>query len=113
MIDMNKLEQEGSTNEMVFGADIAALRFIFKVKTEALRQFQNQLITMRKEQKPSTNSFAVRSLLFACREERAGANFAFEQIEGSEKLIEEFRRIRAGESFRENDPFSMPEETIQ
>lgn len=105
--------QEECTTEMVFGADIAALKLIFQVKRESLRQFQNQLIALRKEQKPGTNVFAIRSLLFACREERAGANFAFEHIEHSEKLVEEIRRIRAGESFRDNDPFSMPEETIQ
>ena len=98
---------------MVFGADIAALKLIFQVKREALRQFQNQLIALRKEQKPSTNVYAIRSLLFACRNERAGANFAFEQIEDDEQFIEEIRRVRASESFRENDTFSMPEETIQ
>ncbi|WP_323951282.1 hypothetical protein [Aeromonas veronii] len=104
---MTTPRQEECTTEMVFGADIAALKLIFQVKREALRQFQNQLITLRKEQKPSTNVYAVRSLLFACRQERAGANFAFEQIEDDEQFIEEIRRVM------ENDPFSMPEETIQ
>lgn len=110
---MTTPEQEKCTTEMVFGADIAALKLIFQVKREALRQFQNQLIALRKEQKPSTNVYAVRSLLFACRQERAGANFAFEQIEDDEQFIEEIRRVEASESFRDNDPFSMPEETIQ
>lgn len=110
---MTTPRQEECTTEMVFGADIAALKLIFKVKREALRQFQNQLIALRKEQKPSTNVYAVRSLLFFCRQERAGANFAFEQIEDDEQFIEEIRRVRASESFRDNDPFSMPEETIQ
>ncbi|MFM5583263.1 hypothetical protein ACET8Y_11180 [Aeromonas veronii] len=110
---MTTPEQEGCTTEMVFGADIAALKLIFQVKREALRQFQNQLIALRKEQKPSTNVYAIRSLLFACRQERAGANFAFEQIEDDEQFIEEIRRVEASESFRDNDPFSMPEETIQ
>ncbi|MFU7708725.1 hypothetical protein [Aeromonas veronii] len=110
---MTTPRQEECTTEMVFGADIAALKLIFKVKREALRQFQNQLIALRKEQKPSTNVYAVRSLLFACRQERAGANFAFEQIEDDEQFIEEIRRVRASESFRDNDPFSMPEETIK
>lgn len=104
---MTTPKQEECTTEMVFGADIAALKLIFKVKREALRQFQNQLIALRKEQKPSTNVYAVRSLLFACRQERAGANFAFEQIEDDEQFIEEIRRVM------ENDPFSMPEETIK
>lgn len=104
---MTTPEQEECTTEMVFGADIAALKLIFKVKREALRQFQSQLIALRKEQKPSTNVYAVRSLLFACRQERAGANFAFEQIEDNEQFIEEIRRVM------ENDLFSMPEETIQ
>lgn len=110
---MTTPEQEEITTEMVFGADIAALKLIFQVKKEALRQFQNQLIALRKEQKPSTNVYAIRSLLFACRQERAGANFAFEQIEDDERFIEEIRRVEASESFRENDPFSMPEETIK
>ncbi|MGL6445180.1 hypothetical protein [Aeromonas veronii] len=110
---MTTPRQEECTTEMVFGADIAALKLIFQVKREALRQFQNQLIALRKEQKPSTNVYAVRSLLFACRQERAGANFAFEQIEDDEQFIEEIRRVRASESFRDNDPFSMPEETIK
>lgn len=110
---MTTPRQEECTTEMVFGADIAALKLIFQVKKEALRQFQNQLIALRKEQKPSTNVYAVRSLLFACRQERAGANFAFEQIEDDEQFIEEIRRVEASESFRENDPFSMPEETIK
>lgn len=104
---MTTPRQEECTTEMVFGADIAALKLIFQVKREALRQFQNQLIALRKEQKPSTNVYAVRSLLFACRQERAGANFAFEQIEDDEQFIEEMRQ------FWENCPFSMPEETIQ
>ncbi|WP_421284817.1 hypothetical protein [Aeromonas veronii] len=104
---MTTPRQEECTTEMVFGADIAALKLIFQVKREALRQFQNQLIALRKEQKPSTNVYAVRSLLFACRQERAGANFAFEQIEDDEQFIEEIRRVM------ENDPFSMPEETIK
>lgn len=110
---MTTPRQEECTTEMVFGADIAALKLIFQVKREALRQFQNQLIALRKEQKPSTNVYAVRSLLFACRQERAGANFAFEQIEDDEQFIEEIRRVEASESFRDNDPFSMPEETIK
>ena len=110
---MTTPRQEECTTEMVFGADIAALKLIFQVKREALRQFQNQLIALRKEQKPSTNVYAIRSLLFACRQERAGANFAFEQIEDDEQFIEEIRRVRASESFRDNDPFSMPEETIK
>lgn len=110
---MTTPRQEECTTEMVFGADIAALKLIFQVKREALRQFQNQLIALRKEQKPSTNVYAVRSLLFACRQERAGANFAFEQIEDDEQFIEEIRRVRASESFRDNDQFSMPEETIK
>lgn len=104
---MTAPEQEEITTEMVFSADIAALKLIFQVKKEALRQFQNQLIALRKEKKPSTNVYAVRSLLFACRQERAGANFAFEQIEDDEQFIEEIRRVI------ENDPFSMPEETIK
>lgn len=104
---MTTPEQEEITTEMVFSADIAALKLIFQVKKEALRQFQNQLIALRKEQKPSTNVYAVRSLLFACRQERAGANFAFEQIEDDEQFIEEIRWVI------ENDPFSMPEETIK
>lgn len=104
---MTKPEQEECTTEMVYGADNAALKLIFQVKKEALRQFQNQLIALRKEQKPSTNVAAVRSLLFACREERAGANFAFEQIEANERFIEEMRQLW------ENCPFSMPEETIK
>lgn len=110
---MTTAAQEGCTTEMVFCADDVALRFIFQVKREALRQFQNKLIDLRKEQKPSTNVYAVRSLLFACRKERAGANFAFEQIEDNEKFIEEIRRVGAIDSYRENDPFSMPEEIIQ
>ncbi|MGU5720503.1 hypothetical protein [Aeromonas hydrophila] len=110
---MTTPKQEECTTEMVFGADITALKLIFQVKRESLRQFQNKLIALRKEQKPSTNVFAIRSLLFACREERAGANFAFEQIEDNEKFIEEIRRVRAIDSYRENDPFSMPEEIIQ
>ena len=104
---MTTPEQEEITTEMVYCADNAALKLIFQVKKEALRQFQNQLIALRKEQKPSTNVAAVRSLLFACREERAGANFAFEQIESNERFIEEMRQLW------ENCPFSMPEETIQ
>ena len=104
---MTTPEQEIRTTEMVYGADNAALKLIFQVKKEALRQFQNQLIALRKEQKPSTNVAAVRSLLFACREERAGANFAFEQIESNERFIEEMRQLW------ENCPFSMPEETIK
>ncbi|MBS4725142.1 hypothetical protein [Aeromonas veronii] len=104
---MTTSEQEGCTTEMVYGADNAALKLIFQVKKEALRQFQNQLIALRKEQKPSTNVAAVRSLLFACREERAGANFAFEQIESNERFIEEMRQLW------ENCPFSMSEETIK
>ncbi|MGL6427989.1 hypothetical protein [Aeromonas hydrophila] len=110
---MTTPKQEECTTEMVFDADITAMKLIFQVKRESLRQFQNKLIALRKEQKPSTNVFAIRSLLFACREERDGANFAFEHMEHSEKLVEGIRRIRAGESFRENDPFSMPEEIIQ
>ncbi|CAJ1765225.1 hypothetical protein [Aeromonas veronii] len=104
---MTTPEQEVCTTEMVYGADNAALKLIFQAKKEALRQFQNQLIALRKEQKPSTNVAAVRSLLFACREERAGANFAFEQIESNERFIEEMRQLW------ENCPFSMPEETIK
>lgn len=104
---MTTPEQEECTTEMVYGADNAALKLIFQVKREALRQFQNQLIALRKEQKPSTNVAAVRSLLFACREERAGANFAFERIESNERFIEEMRQLW------ENCPFSMPEETIK
>ena len=104
---MTTPEQEEITTEMVYGADNAAMKLIFQVKKEALRQFQNQLIALRKEQKPSTNVAAVRSLLFACREERAGANFAFEQIESNERFIEEMRQLW------ENCPFSMPEETIK
>lgn len=104
---MTTPEQAEITTEVVYGADNAALKLIFQVKKEALRQFQNQLIALRKEQKPSTNVAAVRSLLFACREERAGANFAFEQIESNERFIEEMRQLW------ENCPFSMPEETIQ
>ncbi len=104
---MTTPRQEECTTEMVFGADIAALKLIFQVKREALRQFQNQLIALRKEQEPSTNVAAVRSLLFACREARAGANFAFEQIESNERFIEEMRQLW------ENCPFSMPEETIK
>ncbi|MCJ8215429.1 hypothetical protein [Aeromonas veronii] len=104
---MTTPEQEIRTTEMVYGADNAALKLIFKVKKEALRQFQNQLIALRKEQKPSTNVAAVRSLLFACRQERAGANFAFEKIEDNEWFIEEMRQLW------ENCPFSMPEETIK
>lgn len=104
---MTTPEQEVCTTEMVYGADNAALKLIFQAKKEALRQFQNQLIALRKEQKPSTNVAAVRSLLFACREERAGANFAFEQIESNERFIEEMRQLW------ENCPFSMPEEIIK
>lgn len=104
---MTTPRQEECTTEMVYGADNAALKLIFQVKKEALRQFQNQLIALRKEQKPSTNVAAVRSLLFACREERAGANFAFEQIESNERFIEEMRQLW------ENCPFSMQEETIK
>lgn len=104
---MTTPEQEECTTEMVYGADNAALKLIFQVKKEALRQFQNQLIALRKEQKPSTNVAAVRSLLFACRQERAGANFAFKKIEDNEWFIEEMRQLW------ENCPFSMPEETIQ
>lgn len=104
---MTTPEQEEITTEMVFGADIAALKLIFQVKRETLRLFQNQLIALRKEQKPSTNVYAIRSLLFACRQERAGANFAFEQIEDDEQFIKEIRRVI------ENDPFSMPEEAIK
>ncbi|GEM_PF-4129242 len=104
---MTTPRQEECTTEMVYGADNAALKLIFQVKKEALRQFQNQLIALRKEQKPSTNVAAVRSLLFACREERAGANFAFEQIESNERFIEEMRQLW------ESCPFSMPEEIIQ
>lgn len=104
---MTMPEQAVITTEVVYGADNAALKLIFQVKKEALRQFQNQLIALRKEQKPSTNVAAVRSLLFACREERAGANFAFKQIESNERFIEEMRQLW------ENCPFSMPEETIQ
>ncbi|QNF16115.1 hypothetical protein FT669_01735 [Aeromonas jandaei] len=104
---MTTTEQEIRTTEMVYGADNDTLKFIFQVKTEALRQFQNQLIALRKEQKPSTNVAAVRSLLFACRQERAGANSAFKQIESNERFIEEMRQLW------ENCPFSMPEETIQ
>ncbi|MFM5399323.1 hypothetical protein ACET8C_13635 [Aeromonas veronii] len=104
---MTTQRQEECTTEMVYGVDNAALKLIFQVKREALRQFQNQLIALRKEQKPSTNVAAVRSLLFACREERAGANFAFEQIESNERFIEEMRQLW------ENCPFSMPEETIK
>lgn len=110
---MTTPEQEGCTTEMAFGADITALKLIFQVKRETLRQFQNQLIALRKEQNPITNVYAIRSLLFACREERAGANFAFEQLEVGEKFIEEIRRVRASESFNVNDLFDMPEETIQ
>ena len=104
---MTTPEQEGCTTEMALRKDIAANKLIFQVRKEALRQFQNQLIALRKEQKPSTNVAAVRSLLFACREERAGANFAFEQIESNERFIEEMRQLW------ENCPFSMPEETIK
>lgn len=104
---MTTPEQEIRTTEMVYGADNAALKLIFQVKKEALRQFQNQLTALRKEQKPSTNVAAVRSLLFACRQERAGANFAFEKIEDNEWFIEEMRQLW------ENCPFSMPEETIK
>ncbi|MBL0441853.1 hypothetical protein JEO77_10500 [Aeromonas veronii] len=104
---MTTPEQEECTTEMVFGADIAALKLIFQVKREALRQFQNQLIALRKEQKPSTNVCAIQSLLFACRQERAGANSALKQIEGNERFIEEMRQLW------ENCPFSMPEETIK
>lgn len=104
---MTTPRQEECTTEMVYGTDNAALKLIFQVKKEALRQFQNQLIALRKEQKPSTNVAAVRSLLFACREERDGANFAFEQIESNERFIEKMRQLW------ENCPFSMQEESIQ
>lgn len=104
---MTTPEQEIRTTEMVYGADNAALKLIFQVKKEALRQFQNQLIALRKEQKPSTNVAAVRSLLFACRHARGDANSAFKQIEDNERFIEEMRQLW------ENCPFSMPEETIK
>ncbi|WEE25221.1 hypothetical protein [Aeromonas hydrophila] len=104
---MTTPEQEIRTTEMVYGADNDALKFIFQVKTEALRQFQNKLITLRKEQKPGTNVCAIQSLLFACRTARADANSAFKQIESNERFIEEMRQLW------ENCPFSMPEETIK
>lgn len=104
---MTTPEQEECTTEMVFGADNAALKLIFQVKKEALRQFQNQLITLRKEQKPGTNVCAIQSLLFACRYSRADANSALKQIEDNERFIEEMRQLW------ENCPFSMPEETIK
>ena len=110
---MTTPKQEECTTEMAFGADIAALKLIFQVKRETLRQFQNQLIALRKEQNPITNVYAIQSLLFACREERAGANFAFGQLEVGEKFIEEIRRVRASESFNVNDLFDMPEENIK
>lgn len=104
---MTTPEQEGCTTEMALRKDIAANKLIFQVRKEALRQFQNQLIALRKEQKPSTNTFAIRALLFACRSERSGIDFALAQIEQDEQLIEEVHRIIA------SDQFSMPEETIK
>ncbi|HHQ4552917.1 TPA: hypothetical protein ACSPZ7_001067 [Aeromonas veronii] len=104
---MTTPEQEIRTTEMVYGADNDALKLIFKVKKEALRQFQNQLIALRKEQKPNTNVYAIQSLLFACRHARADANSAFKQIEDNEQFIEEMRQLWG------NFPFSMPEETIK
>ena len=92
---MTTSEQEGCTTEMVFMADIAAQQLIFQVKKEALRQFQNRLIAMRKEKKPNTNVFAIRALLLACRRERSWMNIALDLIEYSEQLIGEVHRVSA------------------
>jgi hypothetical protein len=110
MITLNTLEQEGSSTEMVFRASIAANQLMFQIKKEALRQFQNQLITLRKQKKPNTNCYAIKVLLSACRSERSWIDLALSQIEDDEKFIEEINRIRAIEPF---DPFSMQEEIVQ
>lgn len=90
-------EQEGCTTEMVLRADIAALQFIFKVRKEALRQFQNQLVTLRKEQKPNTNCDAIRGLLHACRSERFDMESMLTAIDFTELLIEEARQHKLSE----------------
>ncbi|MGL5129861.1 MAG: hypothetical protein ACRC7D_17360 [Aeromonas popoffii] len=85
---MTTPEQEECTTEMVLMADIAANKFIFQVRKEALRQFQTKLIALRKERKPSTNAFAIRVLLMSCRSERRRIDFALELIEQSERFID-------------------------
>ncbi|WP_429233048.1 hypothetical protein [Aeromonas salmonicida] len=104
---MTTPKQEECTLELVLMADIAANKFIFQVKKEALRQFQTKLIALRKEQKPSTNDFAIRVLLMACRSERRRINFALEQIEQSERLIDGTYGVSA------IDEISAQEETIK
>lgn len=104
---MTTPKQDECTLVMVLMADIAANKFIFQVKKEALRQFQTKLITLRKEQKPSTNDFAIRVLLMACRSERRRINFALEQIERDEMLIDGTFWVSA------IDELSAQEETIQ
>ncbi|MBZ6064677.1 hypothetical protein LA374_00395 [Aeromonas schubertii] len=104
---MTMPEQGGCATEMALKKDIAAQKLIFLVRKEALRQFQNQLIALRKEKKPSTNAFAIRALLLACRSERFCIDFAFAQIEQDERLIEEVHRTIASATF------SMPEETTR
>ncbi|WP_139704752.1 hypothetical protein [Aeromonas hydrophila] len=104
---MTTAEQEGCTTEMVLMADIAATKLIFQVKKEALRQFQNQLITLRKEQKPNTNVYAIRALLLACRRERSWMNVALDQIEFDKQVIDEIHQIRASEQS------GMQEDSIQ
>ncbi|WP_438833984.1 hypothetical protein ACPDZI_23240 [Aeromonas oralensis] len=108
---MTTPEQEGCTTEMVLMADIAANKLIFQVKKESLRQFQNQLITLRKEQKPNTNVYAIRALLLACRRERSWMNVAFDQIEFDEQLIEQL--IEEIHQIRTSGQSSMQEEIIQ
>ncbi|HAU4889886.1 TPA: hypothetical protein F3L22_15200 [Aeromonas hydrophila] len=100
MIDMGKLEQEGSTNEMVLMASMDANKAIIQVRQEALHKFQKQLVSLRKQRKPTTYCFAIKALLSACRSERSWIDFAFTQIEQDEKFIEEIYRIRAGSPVR-------------
>lgn len=107
MIDMGKLEQEGSTSEMALIASMDASKAIIQVRQGAIHQLQKQLVSLRQSRKPTTNSFAISALLFACRNERQWIDFAINQIEQDEKLIEEIYRIRAG------SPVRTLEETIQ
>ena len=87
---MTETTRDFSALQAEVEADIAALSFIAKVKLTTLRQYQHQLLALRKARLPRPR-FPRCRLLFVCREERLARIEALDTVAHQERYLAHLR----------------------